>query len=378
MLQLGTDNNLRKIRISDGEQQLWFDNALGWHASRNLGSYVFGLGYDAGLNKVGFGRFDGSTMSFHTYDFATDQIDDHASFPFDTAQYGTPSGLDFVTHNGNWRMLVSAKNRREGFGYWNYILDMDAATGEIGQFAKNKGLNEKFEDVAYDSLACRLAVGFEWGGSGVVKVSSYTPFTRPKIEQSILFPALPSTTYGDAPFVPEASADSDLPLSFQCLETSVATASNHWITIIGVGEARIVASQPGDDNFAAADPVTNLLTVVLAPAYTNRIATYNNPDLEIPQADTDLDGLDNWGEYIAGSNPTNPASTSFIIEMSGTTLHIPTLTNRLYSIESTTNLVSNHWNLFTNNIPGTGNSNEIPNTQNTTSCFYRVKVQLRE
>ncbi len=205
----------------------------------DLGDHVFGIGYDAGLNKLGFGRFDGSTMSFHTYDFATDQIDDHAGFPFDSAQYGTPTGLDYVNHNGNWRMLVSTKNGPKEMPWdpsQNFILDMDAETGEVGKFKNFDGNSLKLEDLSYNSG--RLASVYEEGSTGLVQVDDFTPFTRPKIEQNILFPVLPSKTYGDAPFMPEASADSDLPLVFQCLpalsgvegETSVATVSNGWIT----------------------------------------------------------------------------------------------------------------------------------------------------
>jgi len=449
---------------------------------------AFGIGYDEVADQLVIASYDGTNITTEILDFATYSLTNGISFPLDSAVYGTPSGLEVVNMNGIQRLLLGTKNQQDNIFARknNFILDIDARTGEIGQFAKFSGDLMKLEDLSYS--AGRLATGYLAGTSGQIMVAEFTPFTRPKIGQTIEFPALPVKTYGAAPFELEGRADSDLPVVFQCLEESVAIVSNGWINIVGAGDAWMVASQIGDVNFAAAEPITNLLTVLprelsvtnlivldkkvdgsavamlsgaslfgvvsgdevflsnaitgtfaqatlgldipvstvltligaeaanysleqptnltaciyaeiiataptngtvnvgstdvgtgavtnriplqsadalyafpstgycfdrwlgtlestanpldysgtesnldltarfmLDPIYSNWISRFGSGALEIPLSDTDLDGLNNWGEYIAGSNPTNPASTSFYIGLESGTLQFLSL-----------------------------------------------------
>lgn len=178
MLQLGTDNNLRQINSSNGSQTL-----INGHGSINLGANVFGIGYDSNnANKVGFGSFDGSTMSFHTYDFGTDQIENLGSLSFDSALYGTPSGLDFANVNGDLRMIVGTKDQQTDIfsEKKNFILDIGAIDGIIDQYATLGGDNEKVEDLSYDSLNNRLAVGYSTGlGDGQVINGDFVAVPEP-------------------------------------------------------------------------------------------------------------------------------------------------------------------------------------------------------
>jgi FtsP/CotA-like multicopper oxidase with cupredoxin domain len=79
-----------------------------------------------------------------------------------------------------------------------------------------------------------------------------------------------------------------------------------------------------------------------------------------PADDPDNDGVNNFSEYIAGTNPNNGLSFLRIVE-----LWIPpstnqdvvvtfseTATERLYDLQSSTNLVSGEWTTIRANIPG--------------------------
>ena len=88
--------------------------------------------------------------------------------------------------------------------------------------------------------------------------------------QTITFPTLPSSTFGDANFAPGAtsSAGQSLKVTYSSSNTSVATIIssgsdnvNDSIHIVGAGTVIITASQAGDASYAAATNVTQTLTV---------------------------------------------------------------------------------------------------------------------
>jgi hypothetical protein len=73
-------------------------------------------------------------------------------------------------------------------------------------------------------------------------------------EQSIAFDAIEDKHYGDADFVPSASASSDLPVQFE-IALGPATVEEGMVHLTGQnGRVFVVASQPGDSDFCAAFP----------------------------------------------------------------------------------------------------------------------------
>ncbi len=84
-----------------------------------------------------------------------------------------------------------------------------------------------------------------------------------KANQTITFAegAWQTKTYGDAAFDLEASASSGLDVSFESLNTAVATISGDTVTIVGAGTATIRATQSGNANYNAAEAVDRVLTV---------------------------------------------------------------------------------------------------------------------
>lgn len=85
--------------------------------------------------------------------------------------------------------------------------------------------------------------------------------TTLKAPQSITFDLLPASVYGDAEFDLTATASSGLPVSFSSSDESVAVVSGSTVSIVGVGTTSITASQDGDAQYFAADPVVRELVV---------------------------------------------------------------------------------------------------------------------
>ncbi|TAE17898.1 MAG: T9SS C-terminal target domain-containing protein [Bacteroidetes bacterium] len=92
-----------------------------------------------------------------------------------------------------------------------------------------------------------------------------------KATQTITFDTLPTKTFGDAPFALNASASSNLEISYSSSNTNVATISGNTVTIVGTGTTTITASQNGNENYLPATSVTQDLVVNKA----NQTITFN-------------------------------------------------------------------------------------------------------
>ncbi|MGK4567524.1 YDG domain-containing protein [Flavobacterium sp. 3HN19-14] len=80
--------------------------------------------------------------------------------------------------------------------------------------------------------------------------------------QTITFGALPSKSVSDDPFNLTATASSGLTVTYASSNEAVATVSGDTVTIHGVGDTVITASQAGNAEYAAAADVPQTLTVV--------------------------------------------------------------------------------------------------------------------
>ena len=99
-------------------------------------------------------------------------------------------------------------------------------------------------------------------------------------------------------------------------------------------------------------------------------------------ADSDVDGLNNWQEWLAGTNPTNAASVlrlqQTVVLPAGVTLTWKSVTNRAYFVERATNLMPPPaFSLLETNIPGLPDTTSFTDTNSPVSgpAFYRVGVQ---
>jgi hypothetical protein len=108
-----------------------------------------------------------------------------------------------------------------------------------------------------------------------------------------------------------------------------------------------------------------------------------NEDIAGEQADPDGDGVSNWNEFIAGTDPTDEDDLLRIerVSVAGTAcrLDFKSKTNRLYDVLSTPALpASNTWSSVTNDIPGNGLLLSVPVPVGSTEQFYRLQVRRSE
>jgi len=150
-------------------------------------------------------------------------------------------------------------------------------------------------------------------------VSSASTITLEKISQTITFARLPSKTLGDAPIALSSSASSGLEVAFASSDAAVAIVSGSTLTITGVGTAVITASQAGNENYAAAENITQTL-IVSPPPYQQWKAINGLPVDAADKADPDRDGILTLMEYALACNPTVPNALPVTITTSGSYL----------------------------------------------------------
>ena len=98
-----------------------------------------------------------------------------------------------------------------------------------------------------------------------------------------------------------------------------------------------------------------------------------------PTADPDHDGMNNLAEYIAGTDPTNPASvlkfTKIKTAANGTTLTWISGTNRHYQVMTRTNVNAGTWQNIGGVIASGGTNTQFLDTTATNGThFYRVQA----
>ena len=97
-------------------------------------------------------------------------------------------------------------------------------------------------------------------------------------------------------------------------------------------------------------------------------------------ADADGDGVPNWAEYQAGTNPTDIKSHLRVgARNSGAgrppTLRWPSVPNKKYTVEAAPALTGADWTVLSSGITGTGQEMEFaPDASGNTARFFRVRV----
>jgi hypothetical protein len=110
----------------------------------------------------------------------------------------------------------------------------------------------------YQVVATVQDANYEGSASGMMTVA--------KAPQKITFKSLQTRTFGDADFPPGATTSSGIPVTYASSNTGVADVISDQVRIVGAGTAMITASQAGDINYLAAEPVKQTLLVNKAPA----------------------------------------------------------------------------------------------------------------
>jgi len=105
---------------------------------------------------------------------------------------------------------------------------------------------------------------------------------------------------------------------------------------------------------------------------------FGGPTGTDPAADADGDGMTNWAEFIAGTNPLDSASVLRVIsvaaEPAGFTLRFPTVEGVVYRLLRSETLDS--WTAVGGDIAGTGTSVEVidPDVASASARYYRIQV----
>jgi Secretion system C-terminal sorting domain len=142
-------------------------------------------------------------------------------------------------------------------------------------------------------------------------------FTTLKLSQFITFGALPTKTYGNADFVPGATASSGLTVSYSSSNTAVATIVSGKIHIVGAGTCTIYADQAGNSTYWAASQESQSLTINKA---TPTITWADPSDIVYGTAlsATEL----NATSPVAGTFVYTPALTTVLDAGAGQTLSV--------------------------------------------------------
>ncbi len=127
-----------------------------------------------------------------------------------------------------------------------------------------------------------------------------------KVPQTISFDELPAMSTQDSPFELTASSTSNLLITYQSSEPSVATVSESTITLVGKGTTTITASQGGNSTYEVALGVERTLTVT---AEDQVFFSDNYPQFEYFQSNT----------YRLLLSLTETGSVYYIVEPNGST-----------------------------------------------------------
>ncbi len=132
-------------------------------------------------------------------------------------------------------------------------------------------------------------------------------------------------------------------------QNTSAVLGGDYLGVVGGGSLLVLDSNPDDFGLYAADDLPDVWQV----QYFGLDNTNAFPD-----ADADGTGQNNLYKYIAGLNPTNPASifaiTAFTTAPSTRQIHFSSVQGRVYSLKYTTNIVNGTWSTVAGqaDIPG--------------------------
>jgi sugar lactone lactonase YvrE len=150
----------------------------------------------------------------------------------------------------------------------------------------------------------------------------------------------------------------------------------------------------GSPNGIVSFPRQTLTGLITLSSRTN--STYNDgiPDswrlryfgtvdnfLSVSNADADGDGFNNWQEYVAGTDPTDPKSylftgtdQSMAQSQQDSVIYWPSMQGKQYVIQCSPGLFPGSWTSISTNT-GTGGNMEIHDASGGGVRFYRVQVQ---
>lgn len=184
-----------------------------------------------------------------------------------TVDEATTFTLDIPDHNYTYQWLHDGKK----------ISGATANTYHINEIkAKDAG-----------SYTCRVS------NECSETVSAAVTLTVNKCPQVIDFPEFEVVTYGCDPISLPQTTNKGLTITYQSTNQSVATMSGNVVTVTGPGEANIIASQAGTDDYLAATAITRTLHVnkITQSITFNELPEKTYGDIPFNLSETSSEGL---------------------------------------------------------------------------------------
>jgi CARDB/PKD-like domain len=168
-----------------------------------------------------------------------------SAFLYVNVSYPAPTASPVLTNTGRWLYSTAPPANQNATGYRWFRNDtlISGATNNSYYVSSAGSYKVKYYNLCNDGPA-----------------SNIISFAAASLPQTINFPVLPNKTYGDPDFVIPATASSGLPVSFSITSGPGAIPGNSYhITTTGV--ATIRATQPGDNVYDTAAPVSRTFTI---------------------------------------------------------------------------------------------------------------------
>lgn len=188
-----------------------------------------------------------------------------------TVSQPAPTAAAVVNKIGRW-LYASAPNANQYATGYHWYRNDSLIAGAV---------NSSY----YASAAGTFLVKY-YNLCGDGPASNTFSFAANSIAQTINFPVIPDKTYGDAPFIPNATATSGLPVALTLISgPATINSQTNLLTITGTGLVTVRANQIGDDVYDTAAPVTQSFTVNKAsqiisfPSIANQ--NFGNPPVSL-------------------------------------------------------------------------------------------------
>jgi len=249
---------------------------------------LFGFGYDANDN--------GYLM--HAQETVIEIEDNEGGFGFHVGNKDLPQIKSFYMPDGSLVQYTFPLESSDGWYRYKLFLDLDAngGAGSITMFvAEMEGDFVAVSEISDLNLGMTPGTGTStdpatWtkifmhatgGTSGFDNLSIDQPDTGGLLYQYITFNPLPDHLSTDAPFEVNAISNQGLDIVFE-ISSGPASIEGNLITLTGeAGMVSVTASQPGNDEVAAAENVTQSFEVIDPLTITPELMVRNAVDDEI-------------------------------------------------------------------------------------------------
>ena len=194
-----------------------------------------------------------------------------ASYPGDSNFQAAPSGQIALTTGDVAQTITFVNPGTQTYGT-SPTLNATASSGLTVSFASTTTpvCTVSGGTVTFVTTGTCGIVANQAGNSNYLAAPSVGhAFTVAKSAQTITFPNLGTQTYGEAPYVLSATASSNLPVSYASTTSTICTVSASTVTLLATGTCGIIATQPGNSDYAPAAAVGITFSVI-----KNQIITF--------------------------------------------------------------------------------------------------------